>query len=293
AYETRHKRLPATTRRQLEGRCLVEGRRILFKDNLKFDHTDLSKVVSLEVLATVGGVYSERKGKYVVDYVTWRETKAMRNRPFKRSPWETTSTTKIIWITEPTGLPFTYDLPEVDENLRCGDTIHEWGRGLLERKGRSVNDNAAVLALAKEALKDSRFREEHDNSTKAYLYVFGPPESPLITTISFVRDALGKWFVNSIGLVDDVPSRERLVLPLYEGNLDRMRAWMLPHEDESDERDANRTASILGNAAKWGINPMEENIINSEYKLRFAAVTIAVATGWHKRLAPFKTEKGL
>ncbi|KAF4731147.1 hypothetical protein FOZ63_006842 [Perkinsus olseni] len=123
--------------------------------------------------------------------------------------------------------------------------------------------------------------------------MFGPPESPLITTISFVRDALGKWFVNSIGLVDDVPSRERLVLPFYEGNLDRMRAWMLPDEDESDERDANRTASILGNAAKWGINPMEEDITDSEYKLRFAAVTIAVATGWHKRLASFKTEKGL
>ncbi|KAF4726538.1 hypothetical protein FOZ62_023636 [Perkinsus olseni] len=239
----------------------------------------------------------------------------------------------------------------------------EWGLNLTEK----VNDDAAVLALAKEALKDSRFREEHDNSTKAYLYVFGPPKSPLITKISFVRDALGNWFVNSIGLVDDVPSSERLVLPLYDVNLDRMRAWMLPDEDESDERDANLmhsdpqrcdpgdelilnpflqallpsaityfrddrlnrsivnvikfvdytipggtielpllgknldimrawmlpeendanlTDSILDTAVAWGIGTEEEGISEVEMETRLSAVTIAVAAGWHERLAP-------
>ncbi|KAF4745266.1 hypothetical protein FOZ63_032768, partial [Perkinsus olseni] len=215
-----------------------------------------------------------------IDFTTFSETRTSKRRPWEFSEWTKLSRTNTLWwVAEPAGLPFTRYLPET-EGLGCEETIIEWGKALLKK--RRVSKASAVLAVSRKALKEARNRENGEDST--FSYAFGPSEDLLPSAITYFRDdRLNRSIVNFIKFVDYTIPGGTIELPLLSENLDLMRAWMLP-----EENDANLTDSILDTAAGWGIDTEEEGISEIEIETRLAAVTIAVAAGWNERLAPGK-----
>ncbi|KAF4726537.1 hypothetical protein FOZ62_023635 [Perkinsus olseni] len=246
-------------------RCVVEERRFGADAKLRIENGKLSQ----EVLVTVGGANAVD----ISDDDFWKSER----RPCECPKWAEVSRVKTLWwVPEPAGLPFTRSLPE-PEGLGCEDTIISWGKALL--KERRVSKASAVLAVARNALKEARQRDYGDES--GYSFPFGAAGSLLSSRIAyFLDDKLHRLSVNLIKFVDSPRSRDTIELPLLSKNLDLMRFWI------SHEEDAHRMAPILETAARWGFNFVEEGISKREIETRFAAVAIAVAAGWNERLAP-------
>ncbi|KAF4699650.1 hypothetical protein FOZ62_025975 [Perkinsus olseni] len=275
-------RRPENQRKVKQGgdRCVVEERKFGSEAELKFGLTSTSEKVSAARYASVGAVFSESKRKFVIDFTTFSETRTSKRRPWEFSKWTKLSRTNTLWwVPEPAGLPFTRYLPDT-EGLGCEETIIEWGKALLKK--RRVSKASAVLAVSRKALKEARNRESGEDST--FSYAFGPSEALLPSAITYFRDdRLNRSTVNFIKFVDYTIPGGTIELPLLGKNLDIMRAWMLP-----EENDANLTDPILDTAAAWGIDTEEEGISEVEMETRLSAVIIAVAAGWNERLAPGK-----
>ncbi|KAF4747159.1 hypothetical protein FOZ63_003979, partial [Perkinsus olseni] len=260
-------------------RCVIEERHF-GAEGKHARHTRLSEEIAVPWQASVGAVFSESEGKYVIDYVTLGETRTSTRRRSLLSQWTTRSQTNTLWwLLEPAGLPFTRYLPET-EGLGCEETIIEWGKALLEGKRRSVDNSAAVLAVARETLRESILRDSRE--ARRFDRAFGPIESFLPSSIMLYRDErTNRTLANFIKFVDYTLASSTIELPLLSRNLDLMRAWML-----SGARDRADRSDLALKASQWGINSEEIGISEVERENRVAATMVAIAAGWHERLAP-------
>ncbi|KAF4652977.1 hypothetical protein FOL46_009411, partial [Perkinsus olseni] len=234
-------------------RCVIEERH--FGAEGKYArHTRLSEEIAVPWQASVGAVFSEIKGKYVIDYVTLGETRTSKRRRSLLSQWATRSQTNTLWwLPEPAGLPFTRYLPET-EGLGCEETIIEWGKALLKGKRRSVDNSAAVLAVARETLRESILRDSRE--ARRFDHAFGPIESLLPSSIMIHRDEkTNKTLVNFIKFVDYTLSTGTIELPLLSKNLNLMRAWTLCGPTIRAAR-----SDLALKASQWEINSEEIGI---------------------------------
>ncbi|KAF4704781.1 hypothetical protein FOZ63_008229 [Perkinsus olseni] len=226
-------------------RCVLEKRKFGDEAKLRIENGKFSQEVLVTWQASVGAVFSEREGKYVIDYVTLGETRKSERRACECPKWTEVSRVKTLWwVPEPAGLPFTRYLPET-EGLGCEETIIEWGKALL--KERRVSRASAVLAVARNALKEARQRDYGEESR--YSFPFGAAGSLLSSRIAyFLDDTLHRLSVNLIKFVDSARSRDTIELPLLSENRDLMRFWI------SHEKDAHRMAPIL-ESLQWRLLP--------------------------------------
>ncbi|KAF4701803.1 hypothetical protein FOZ63_028354 [Perkinsus olseni] len=230
--------------------------------------------------ASVGAVF--REGRYEIDYATLGETTTLSRRPGLSSSWEPIAEVNTLWwVTEPAGLPFTRYLPETG-GLGCEETIIEWGKALLKNELGSSDEASAILAVARKALRGSQIRENREASAEQRTHEFGSDKSPLYSTITFLQNPeTNGSLVSSIKFVDFTVPSHSIEIPLLSKNLELLRYWT----GTTKQPDADGTEITL-QAADWGIDAEEVNISESEKKNRAAATMMAVAAGWHERLAP-------
>ncbi|KAF4684138.1 hypothetical protein FOZ60_008193 [Perkinsus olseni] len=271
---------------QEQGRCALIARHFGASAAILGRSSDLSKDISFPWEASVGAVFSKKEGKYVIDYATLGESMTAYRRSYELPTWTAISNTQTLWwLLEPSGLPFTRKLPKT-RGMTCEESIVEWGRQLLKKTRASEDKNSAVLAVAREVLKESQLR---DTRAERYTHVFGPPQSSLSSTITFIEKLWEKRSrVSSIKFIDSAVPSHLIEIPLLGKNLELMRYWT----GRTHQRDADRTEITL-RAAQWGIKVAEVGISKDEREYRAAATTIAVAAGWHERLDPVKRTKDL
>ncbi|KAF4738808.1 hypothetical protein FOZ62_002219 [Perkinsus olseni] len=269
----------------LQDGCVIETDVFRSDATVERESFDGGRETTTPWQASVSLKFDLKNGRYIIDYATLGENRTTYagNRV---APVVETKT--LWWLFEVDWLPFMEPLRKV-EAPGCSETVYAWGKALLRKErggGAAVDESSAVLAVVREALRESTLAEDDNGRTEGPVHMFGPSESLLpATTTLFWLARVNRFVVSSIKFVDYETGNDTIDLPLESNDVHLMRYMMTVAKKGCTREDPIYT-SIADYAVTWGIDLREKGISQKQYNSRVGATAAAVAAGWNERLAP-------